>query len=202
MTSWYNRLAESVAVVLSKFTGWFKIKFATSFDFSKKLSHAEKARNVLTVLAVSAAWVILMALFVMEAFGLSLGQLESAIKANVTLNLSAQWVDKESLLLIFFLACVLAPLWEESIFRYMAIRVSQSWDAISWGKSALLPMCFASSIIFGILHGSVLNILFQGFTGLSLCWLYLKNNNSYWSVVIAHALWNFLVVFGGDWIFK
>ena len=95
----------------------------------------------------------------------------------------------------FLTACFLAPLWEESVFRYAPIRFAQFCDTLVGKPWMLLPIVFMSSIIFGILHGSVINIIFQGVGGLMLCWIYLKNGNSYWSVVIAHAVWNFLIIF-------
>jgi membrane protease YdiL (CAAX protease family) len=89
---------------------------------------------------------------------------------------------------IFFLACIFAPLWEEAVFRYFPIR----W-AYSMGNM-LTPMLVMSSMIFGLMHGSILNILFQGVGGLIISWVYLKNG-SYWWAVLSHALWNIMIIF-------
>jgi len=102
-----------------------------------------------------------------------------------------------AVIFLFFRACILAPLWEEAVFRVLPIKVAQVLGKKDTSNSNLLLWtCIASSIIFGIGHGSVFNILLQGVGGLLFSWLYLKNNNSYWSVVGAHFLWNFMIIFG------
>ncbi|OGY99759.1 MAG: hypothetical protein A2945_02055 [Candidatus Liptonbacteria bacterium RIFCSPLOWO2_01_FULL_52_25] len=126
--------------------------------------------------------------------------------------------------MLFFHACVLAPLWEEIVFRMLPIglviflagyleqilvmlaRIFAIFQektgpvltdaATRQPPNFLVVVCLASSIIFGIGHGSIMNLLFQGVTGGAFCWLYYKTNYSYLSIISAHAIWNFLVIFG------
>lgn len=178
-----------------------KIRIIPYFDFSRELSFREKCWNIAITLGVSAIWVIVMVIFMFGILGLAAKDLQNAIQATITFKLADQLRADEDWLLIFFLACIMAPLWEECVFRYSVIKFGQTLDQLKviWGASTLLPLILTSSIIFGILHGSVINILIQGFLGAAFCWLYLKNNNSYWSVVAAHAIWNFLAIFGYQW---
>lgn len=136
--------------------------------------------------------------------------------------------------MLFFRACVVAPLWEEVVFRmlpivfavlvvmmvlYLKQIITILWHMLATLKGTAEPAtnstefpllaniplrppnfiviaCAASSIIFGLGHGGPMNIFLQGITGGAFCWLYYKNNYSYLSVVTAHAIWNFLVIFG------
>jgi|SRR5690606_37319882 len=85
----------------------------------------------------------------------------------------------------FFFSCVLAPLWEEVVFRVIPIHL-----AYKLGEDAVLPIIIFTSIIFGLGHGGPANILIQGVFGFILSLLYIKNNYSYWSVVLLHSMWN------------
>lgn len=166
------------------------------FHFPEKPSLLKKVSNVLWAVYLEFLWAALMILFLTYAFNFPAFQLREVIQGNITVY-AAEKIFGPKMRYIFFFTCIMAPLWEESVFRYFAIRVGQLGDKLMGQSWLLFPMILVSSIVFGILHGSVLNILFQGFGGLVLCWLYLKNGNSYWSVVITHALWNFIIIFAG-----
>lgn len=87
----------------------------------------------------------------------------------------------------FIATCILAPLAEEVLFRFLPLNVA----AQSGKKEILAATCIGSSVLFGMLHGGGLfAVPVQGVTGLITCWLFLKNNYSYWSAVVFHSLWN------------
>lgn len=89
----------------------------------------------------------------------------------------------------FFTACILAPLWEELVFRVAPITIAKNA-----GKQYILPTIIISSCIFGMGHpDSPHPILFQGVMGFIFSLLYIKNNYSYWSVVTLHFMWNFYI---------
>ncbi|PCI28496.1 hypothetical protein COB55_03800 [Candidatus Wolfebacteria bacterium] len=91
-----------------------------------------------------------------------------------------------------FFAIIFAPLWEELLFRFFPLEIYKSIG----DKRLLLPIVFASSIIFGWLHGGVVNILIQGVSGLTMSWVYINHNGGYWAGVLSHAFWNTMIVFG------
>lgn len=179
--------------------------FADLFEFSKPHSAATKFLNIMAVFTISILWLIFVLFVLVVCMGLGKKDAIELIQATITINFAssvpALHVLMNSVIFVFFLACILAPLWEEFCFRFAPIRFSQllaSFAAkLGVPKNGIVAaFAIAFAIFFGILHGSALNIVVQGVTGMLFCWLYLKNNNSYWSVVIAHALWNFLIIFG------
>lgn len=89
------------------------------------------------------------------------------------------------------------PFWEEFAFRVFPIQLVLILGRVL-GKQftdSMMPyIIILASIVFGWGHGGVQFIYAQGVAGIFLSRLYLKNNNSYWSVVIVHALWNILAV--------
>lgn len=99
---------------------------------------------------------------------------------------------------LLFLVCAVAPTVEEMLFRDWPLTRVQAVSILDPAKTLinsrhLVSTVFFSSIIFGLLHGSVFNLFIQGIGGLVLCWLFLKNKNSYWSVVLVHAAYNITV---------
>lgn len=87
---------------------------------------------------------------------------------------------------ILFLMCIVAPLWEELAFRHGPGLIVKAM-----GKEVMLPVMIISSAIFGWGHGhGPESILRQGVMGFIFFSLYIKNNYSYWSSVLLHALWN------------
>lgn len=89
-----------------------------------------------------------------------------------------------------FLVVILAPLWEELVFRALPLTFIKDYPKL------LIPVMVFTSIIFGLLHGEPINILIQGVMGFVMASVYIKNGYSYWSSVAIHALWNGSIVFG------
>ena len=129
-----------------------------------------------------------------------------------------------SVFMAFFLTCILAPLWEELAFRYVPLSLAKSMEIILIrsfshknqqnrrnhgleyncdqnivygnlkGTGFILPVMLLSSVVFGIIHGNVVNIMYQGVGGFIFAWLMMKGG--YWPAVIAHSTWNFMLMFG------
>lgn len=99
---------------------------------------------------------------------------------------------KHPVLIQIFFACIMAPLWEELVFRNFPLKIIKST-----GKNDLIiSTILFTSIIFGLLHQGVPSILIQGVAGLVMSGLFIKNNWSYWSAVALHAVWNIALTFG------
>ncbi len=101
-------------------------------------------------------------------------------------------IYKHPFFIQFFLSCIMAPLWEEIIFRKLPIDLAKSTGK----KEIMLPVILASSVIFGIGHQGVPSILLQGVGGFIISCLYIKNGYSYWSSVTLHFMWNTSLLFG------
>lgn len=125
----------------------------------------------------------------------------------------------------FFFACILAPIWENAVFFNFIIRKIQRkfyldnirmeadlsspahaslglyeksqirQDVAKHNDRYLWAAIIVNCAIFGLAHGSVINILVQGVGGLVMCQVFLKTNSYWWSVVL-HAFWNFMLMFG------
>lgn len=185
------------------------------------MSFFRKVNNVLAVLLFVFLWTITVAVAINKLFSINILKDISVSATPIFLSGlsgSISWLKP-----VYFISFILAPLWEEFIFRkapldfaigflhqrnlidrlyYKIMNADVMVDSsmrfnpenvidykIKNGEYVLVTAIF-SSIIFGILHGSVFNILIQGVVGASFCWLYLANQRSYWSVVICHSLLN------------
>lgn len=98
----------------------------------------------------------------------------------------------------FAAGCIAAPLWEEFLFRKLPLDFVGKWG----NDDLLLQTVFASSLLFGLVHGGPFSVFIQGVGGLLFAFLYVKNGYSYWSTVIAHFLWNFIIMFWFPYIYK
>lgn len=83
-----------------------------------------------------------------------------------------------------FLMVIVAPIWEETLFRHIPITLGKLYFPRAFGE-----IIIGSSIIFGWIHGDVTNIIVQGFIGLTLCFVYIKLGLRY--AILSHAIWNF-----------
>jgi membrane protease YdiL (CAAX protease family) len=91
-----------------------------------------------------------------------------------------------------FFGIVLAPAFEESVFRLVLFNAMRQW----WG---FWPAAIFSSILFGLAHAQppfttamLLSISFPLMVGgIILCWVYAKTNNA-WSSMITHGGFNAL----------
>ena len=205
--------------------------FEKGFDFSShEHTLAGKLKNFSLVFTVGIISTAIVSWALVYFRGTSKNELTSLLLRPIYPELYANTIFANAGEgMLFFRACVLAPLWEEVVFRVLPIGLALVLISIAtmlvkvltllgriYGETArptditpfpiihtklpvnlLLWTCLGiSSIIFGLMHGDVMNLLFQGVTGLLFAWLFLKNNCSYASVVAAHSLWNIMVIFG------
>jgi len=185
--------------------------FEKWFEFgAHEHSTAGKLKNVVFAWAMDLFWTIVATLLLVTLIKLSLlnlshADLKGLIQAQLGLYGSVAAILGPSPWILFFLACIMAPLWEEIVFRYFPLRLAQAIEkAVAPEQpkiNLVLPAVMFTSVIFGLVHGSVFNILFQGVSGILLAWVFLKNN-SYWSAVILHSLWNTMLLFGFPTLFN
>ena len=102
-------------------------------------------------------------------------------------------------LAFFLLACVLAPMIEELIFRVFIFNaLSKYFAAIGRGVAPLVVAIVVSGAIFGTVHaGSVAQLLTVSIPltigGIVLAYVYARTHN-YWASVTTHALFNSISV--------
>lgn len=163
----------------------------------KKYGHWWRhAKNIFTAYGVSWLWVLLVVNLLQALFA------NNALPANLPyLSVMYSWLTdvpwfKEVLaaspMLSLFLVLVFAPFIEEIIFRLpLTFFVGKK---VEYQRVYVLAAC---GVIFGWLHGSPINVFIQGFTGMMLGWLFLKNYSSQWaayiSCVLVHFLYNLTV---------
>lgn len=91
----------------------------------------------------------------------------------------------------FFFSVIWAAVWEEAVFRVAPITIAKKIN-----PELIFPVVIISSAIFGWNHGAgPISLLIQGIMGFVLSCLYVKNNFSYWSVVLLHSSWNAACLF-------
>jgi membrane protease YdiL (CAAX protease family) len=104
-----------------------------------------------------------------------------------------------------FASLVFAPLFEEALFRMLPLSIALVLGGLLHDKFAhhsrnliravLIVVC---CLLFGLAHGSVLNIAIQGVVGLVLGRLYLRHSDNqlkaYVACVMVHAMYNFAVL--------
>lgn len=87
--------------------------------------------------------------------------------------------------------CIFAPIFEEFFFRFLPIRLTQR--ATTNMYTLYISIILVSVVLFGAIHGSWMNIFFQGLGGFIFALAFLKKG--YWGSVIAHSTCNFLIFF-------
>jgi hypothetical protein len=197
-----DRGLKRAAALLNKITD-FSNDLWKFFDFSKTHTVSSKILNVFAIFSLDLVYLFFFLLFLTR-----IANYDSEQIRNIMTPLSVSMASgplpfslMNNPLWLFFLACVMAPLWEEFCFRLAPIRLAQLLTGIAKNTGAQMSIvgitAVAFAIWFGWCHGyGVISILIQGVGGLFFAWIYLKNNNSYWSCVAAHAIWNFMVIFG------
>jgi uncharacterized protein len=90
----------------------------------------------------------------------------------------------------YFSALILAPIWEEYVFRHIPLK----WVSSFSNKDYTWAVMVISSVLFGLIHGGVYNIFIQGVVGMISAWLYFRNDKSYWSCVVYHMAYNMYII--------
>lgn len=165
---------------------------------TRRRSPRELAWNVFATYGLSIFWVII-AVALMRA---SLGEgsvFAQFPKVSVIFSWISHFPQAEDLLnksfgLSIFMMLVFAPVVEEAIFRMLPLTfvVGRHPDKI---RAVVIVIC---GIFFGFAHGHPLRVFVQGFLGMMLGFLYVKNHNSqfkaYISCVIVHAMYNYTIL--------
>jgi len=184
--------------------------YLTDFEHTRKRPFFEKAGIVLAVLVIDLLYVILMIQFLQWLLGYDIFAKWAfwgwANGSNVMKQLQVSiTVSAMSLAVSILFAVIIAPLWEETVFRLLPLRFGLRYRdkeqelhpgiTEKIGKFPvwllILVVCF---IIFGLAHGGPLNLFIQGVGGLFLAYVYLRNGRSFWSAVALHALYNGVIV--------
>jgi len=92
----------------------------------------------------------------------------------------------------FFLVCIIAPIWEEAVYRYLPISLCK---LSSKSEEIIFPVVIALSCYFGFIHYGAASIAVQGVTGFVLFTVFIRNGSSYWSAVVLHSLINTSLMF-------
>ena len=133
-------------------------------------SLADQSKNIATAFVFKLAWYSLMMSFVRF--------------------LATDQVGEVPVELEFFMACIWAPIWEETVFRLGPLKLAEAL-----GEKTLVPIIIISSAVFGWLHGNgPFSVMLQGVSGVVYCLLFLKHGNI-WSCMILHSMWNTYVMF-------
>lgn len=152
--------------------------------FGIKLKHLQ---NIFVCFAINIMWLVFIGVFFSWLYHIPCTGLIHKLKIVPQVSDNDDLTAQSS----FFYYCISAPLWEEAVYRWAPIVLAQKI-----GKECVVPVVFAMSAIFGIGHGALYNIWIQGFFGLTSSYLFIKNNNSYWSSVVLHFMQNFILVYG------
>ena len=175
--------------------------FGEFFDFSHKHSLKGKLKNILFAFVITFFWVVFLRMVAL-AIAMPVASMRTLLVKGVvwkpelapTGELTASFVD----------SVLIAPFVETILFMWWLYRIVIEIERRSLMDPApprriwlplKIPVVIFSSIAFGVAHGSLEHVWLQGMYGLIWSWLYFKNNNSFWSVVVVHACWNFVIAF-------
>jgi len=164
------------------------------------LSHA---RNIGVAYGLSIVWVFIIVNVIRTLLAPAVVVEPTGIPV---LSVMYAWLDhfpnfaaavKASIGLSLFMTLIFAPFIEECIFRMLPLTFVLGLDRPKV-RAVVIVIC---GILFGWAHGSPLNVFIQGFVGLMLGWLYVKNSSSQWasyiSCVCVHMMYNLTVVLAG-----
>ena len=130
---------------------------------------------------------------VLSAWGMGflLAAISVAIFNNVVPGFYMHIFAEKMVSLSFLLyVCVVAPIGEEFVFRYIPLTLLRKTDLFEDNKWIFVTIL---AIVFGYSHGGYFNIFIQGIPGFFFGWVYIKNGMSYPSAVITHSLYNFVL---------
>lgn len=162
----------------------------TMLDFGRhEHSLFGNIKNVSAAYAICLLWTILIISFLRIVLSMTIDEIKGLLSTQI-LNTGVGAMT--------FRSIVLAPIWEEACFRGTILKMSIGLEQRDSGSlldtNFVLPAMILSSIVFGLAHGGVLNILTQGVTGFVLSWVMMKSGYKW--AVLTHAMWNFMLMFG------
>jgi len=185
-------------------------------------------KNIFSAFSVVLIWTILITLVLKTMMGVGTNEIHSILAAKMSFYGAVLPASiSRGAITGLFLTCIFAPLWEELAFRYVPLGMAKSLEIMLVrdlshkvrrnrgveydhehghlygnlkGTGFILPVILLSSVVFGQAHGHTINIMIQGVGGIVFSWLMLKSG--YWSAVVAHSMWNFMLMFGMPIILK
>ena len=110
------------------------------------------------------------------------------LMGDVHVYLSIKYGSLAHITMFALLVLILTPLWEEALWRWLPIRVTQWTTDQTW---PLWIVIIIVSAIFGKIHGSYVNIFIQGVAGIAFSWVFLKRG--YLAAVTTHVTYNTLL---------
>lgn len=159
-------------------------------------SHAGSLWNICGTYGLSWLWVSFLVVFLQILVQARIGgypPLSATLSILFSIPAAAAYLQVHPGLVVFS-GLVFAPLFEEAVFRMLPMSWAQGKDP-RLVRAVQIAIC---GCLFGIVHGSPINVLIQGFVGYMLSVLYLKNGPSqavsYASCVFVHAAYNFTVL--------
>ena len=186
-----------------------KIGLDSFFEYGNhKHSLLGNLKNIFTAFTIILIWTMAVMIFLSVVVKMNISEVRSLLTAQMDIYARIPKGMVMNAYMSFFLVCVLAPLWEEAVFRFGPFGVARALEIAATQKTSgylprtmcLFPMMVLSSIIFGLIHGGVINIMFQGVGGFFMAWVMIKSG--YWSAVLTHSLWNFMLMFGMPIVLK
>lgn len=174
--------------------------FRELWDFSRPQTVKEKLENILLAYVLTLLWVMWIRYFQI-ALGIGVVQVPDFFTKSVMWSLTKL---SQGPFMNFCDKVLWAPFSETIMFVWGAYRLMLAVESIPgyarkpWYLPLKIPVVICSSMWFGWAHGppAALHMPLQGIYGLIWSWLYFKNKNSFWSVVVVHALWNFMLLMG------
>lgn len=161
-----------IPIITAGYYEWFRRKSNTTNSFLKEQGQLPLAKKMFAGLAllglsylVAFGFSVLIGLFGFEAIG----------------NIDEQALHSSNAWLELLLACVMAPVFEEFIYRGVVLQA-----LLPYGRWFAI-MC--SSIFFSIMHGNLAAFPVTFTIGAGLCVLALKEKNIYFGMII-HAIFN------------
>lgn len=92
-----------------------------------------------------------------------------------------------NLIVIILYTVIIGPIFEELVFRYIALRKAQEKYSI---KNAI----FIISITFALMHSGLINIIYAFIIGLILSYIYIKYKNIIYPIIV-HISANLMSIF-------
>ena len=179
-------------------------------------------KNIFTAFCVVLIWTVFVSLFLKIVVGVGINEIRTILTAKMAIYSMLIPVGASKIIFVlFFFSCIFAPLWEELAYRYAPLELARGMEIMLVktfphkirrergveydnerdclygnlrGTGFILPVILLSSVVFGQAHGNTINIMVQGVGGVVFSWLMLKCG--YWPAVIAHSMWNFMLMFG------
>lgn len=99
----------------------------------------------------------------------------------------ASWLIEDSAVSLFFATVIFAPLAEELIFR--GLVYTRFKRGLPQRRMGVFAAALISAVIFGALHGTLLQLFYTVPMGLLLCFVY-DRYGSLWASVLVHMAFN------------